>query len=109
MWYGPDRPKWLGPLPFDYPAHLRGELPGDYGYDPLSLGREPAKLDRYFELELLHARWAMLGALGALLPGWCGGTLQLSPSACKEWYQDFSERTVESLVRWACKLWLMQD
>ena len=47
----------------------RGELPGDYGYDPLGLGRDPAKLDRAVELELLHARWAMLGALGALVPG----------------------------------------
>lgn len=69
MWYGPERPKWLGPLSFEYPAYLRGELPGDYGWDPLGLARDPAKLDRYFELELLHARWAMLAALGALLPG----------------------------------------
>lgn len=29
---------------------------------------DPALFDRYFELELLHARWAMLGALGALVP-----------------------------------------
>ena len=30
---------------------------------------EDRNFDRYFELELLHARWAMLGALGALVPG----------------------------------------
>jgi hypothetical protein len=47
----------------------RGDLPGDYAYDPLELSREQAKLDRFFEYELLHARWAMLGALGALVPG----------------------------------------
>lgn len=29
---------------------------------------DPALFDRSFELELLHARWAMLGALGALVP-----------------------------------------
>lgn len=68
-WYGPDRPQWLGPLSRDPPAHLAGVLPGDYGWDPVGLGREPAQLDRYVELELLHARWAMLGALGAMVPG----------------------------------------
>ncbi|KAL4443662.1 hypothetical protein ABPG75_011399 [Micractinium tetrahymenae] len=67
-WFGAGRPLWLGPLSKEPPAHLSGELPGDYGWDPLSLGKDPAKLDRYVELELLHARWAMLGALGALVP-----------------------------------------
>lgn len=67
-WFGPDRPLWLGPLSRDSPTWLDGTLPGDYGWDPLSLGKDPEALDRYVELELLHARWAMLGALGALIP-----------------------------------------
>lgn len=67
-WFGPGRPLWLGPLSPQPPAWLDGSLPGDYGWDPLGLGREPQKLERYVELELLHARWAMLAALGALLP-----------------------------------------
>ncbi|KAK9844923.1 hypothetical protein WJX74_008691 [Apatococcus lobatus] len=68
MWFGAERPKWLGPLNHDYPNHLRGEAPADYGYDVLSLGTEPDAFARNFELELLHSRWAMLGAFGALLP-----------------------------------------
>ncbi|KAK9819735.1 hypothetical protein WJX72_001743 [[Myrmecia] bisecta] len=67
-WYGPERPKWLGPVAFDYPQHLQGEAPADYGFDVLGLGQDEQQFERYFELELLHARWAMLGALGALLP-----------------------------------------
>ena len=31
MWYGPERPRWLGPLSYSYPQHLRGDAPGDYG------------------------------------------------------------------------------
>lgn len=68
QWYGPSRPKWLGPLAVSYPAHLSGLAPGDYGFDPASLAVEEASFDRYFELELLHARWAMLGLVGAIIP-----------------------------------------
>ncbi|RVW51204.1 Chlorophyll a-b binding protein 7, chloroplastic [Vitis vinifera] len=28
LWYGEERPRWLGPIPYDYPAYLTGELPG---------------------------------------------------------------------------------
>ncbi|CAI0475698.1 unnamed protein product [Linum tenue] len=68
IWYGEDRPRWLGTIPYDYPAHLAGDLPGDYGYDVAYLSRDPTALQRYFNFEILHARWAMLGALGAVIP-----------------------------------------
>ena len=67
-WFGNERPKWLGPLSYSYPQHLTGDAPGDYGYDPVALSSDAPAFDRNFELELLHARWAMLGALGAVLP-----------------------------------------
>ena len=50
----------------DAPAHLNGELPGDYGFDPLNLGKDAGNLARFRECEILHGRWAMLGALGCL-------------------------------------------
>jgi light-harvesting complex II chlorophyll a/b binding protein 7 len=67
-WHGAARPRFLGPWSPPPPPWLDGALPGDYGFDPLALGSARAALDRAAELELLHARWAMLGALGALLP-----------------------------------------
>jgi len=67
-YYGPKRPLWLGPIPTEAPPYLDGTLPGDYGWDPFKLGQDPELLDKYVELEILHARWAMLGALGALVP-----------------------------------------
>ncbi|KAK9740260.1 hypothetical protein RND81_03G023100 [Saponaria officinalis] len=67
-WYGENRPRWLGPLPFEYPSHLRGQLPGDYGFDIAELAKDPNSLQKYYNFEILHARWAMLGALGALIP-----------------------------------------
>ncbi|CDP07244.1 unnamed protein product [Coffea canephora] len=68
MWYGEDRPRWLGPIPYQYPAYLTGDLPGDYGFDIAGLSKDPVAFQKYFNYEVLHARWAMLAALGALVP-----------------------------------------
>jgi light-harvesting complex II chlorophyll a/b binding protein 5 len=70
-WYGPDRRIYLpeGLLDkSDIPAYLTGEVPGDYGFDPFGLSKKPSDFDKYQAYELIHARWAMLGAAGFVLP-----------------------------------------
>jgi light-harvesting complex II chlorophyll a/b binding protein 5 len=47
---------------------LTGEVPGDYGFDPFRLSKKPSDFDKYQAYELIHARWAMLGAAGFVLP-----------------------------------------
>jgi hypothetical protein len=48
-------------------------LPGDYGFDPLGLGRDPAALKWYREAELIHGRWAMAAVVGIFIgQGWSG-------------------------------------
>ena len=39
-----------------------------YGYDPLGLGKDAEGVEKYRAAELIHARWAMLGAAGSIIP-----------------------------------------
>ncbi|XP_077216028.1 chlorophyll a-b binding protein 7, chloroplastic-like [Tasmannia lanceolata] len=68
FWYRKERPLWLGPIPYEYPAYLTGEFPGDYGFDLAGLSKDPVAFQKYFNFEILHARWAMLASLGVLIP-----------------------------------------
>jgi light-harvesting complex II chlorophyll a/b binding protein 5 len=46
---------------------MNGTLAGDYGFDPLQLGKD-GKIAQYRIAEVQHARWAMLAVPGVVIP-----------------------------------------
>ncbi|CAK0787177.1 hypothetical protein CVIRNUC_010393 [Coccomyxa viridis] len=77
-----DRQVWF---PGNEPAaHLDGSMPGDYGFDPLSLGSDPKILKWFQQAELVHARTAMTAVAGILFPAVAtkAGVLNVP-----EWYE----------------------
>ncbi|GJP38778.1 hypothetical protein CLOM_g23190 [Closterium sp. NIES-68] len=73
-------------------TYLDGSLPGDVGFDPLGLS-DPEGAGAFVSprwlayAEVVHARWAMLGALGMLAPEMLGDLGVIPAGTGVEWFR----------------------
>merc|ERR1711990_768253 len=73
-------------------SYLDGSLPGDYGFDPLGVydpqGKGFAVSPSWLQYaEVIHARWAMLGAAGCLAPEILGKLGVIPASTGVVWFK----------------------
>lgn len=73
-------------------SYLDGSLPGDAGFDPLGLF-DPANASGFINQrflqtsEVVHSRWAMLGAVGCLAPEVLASAGALPPESDVVWFR----------------------
>lgn len=74
--------------------YLDGSLPGDFGWDPLKLGKPIDRAGYNFQdlewlsyAELIHGRWAMLGAAGVLVPDFFGRWGIIPKETAVPWFE----------------------
>jgi len=79
-----ERASWLPGS--ELPSYLNGELPGDFGFDPLRLGENKEALQWYQQAELQNGRWAMLAAAGILFQDLLGHIGAGGPAAKTPWF-----------------------
>merc|ERR1711907_166045 len=73
-------------------GYLDGSLPGDYGFDPLGVydpvGKGFAVSPAWLQYsEIIHARWAMLGAAGCLAPELLGKMGVIPSETAVVWFK----------------------
>lgn len=98
------------PLPPLQQPTLLVILCSNYGFDPLGLCKNPEGLKRFTESEVIHCRWAMLGAAGCLgvealgqgnwydAPLWVSVPRPVGSGCCPAWGTPWSPSGFASVV-----------
>ncbi|GAB4816015.1 hypothetical protein N2152v2_003061 [Parachlorella kessleri] len=91
-----ERQLWLPGA--DAPAHLKGDLAGDRGFDPLNLGTDPERLAWYAEGERINGRWAMAAVAGILAQDLLGKGNWFEAGSQEYWLPNNALLAIEFLV-----------